>query len=220
MYISYYGLSSFKIIAKSAGRGSEDVTIIFAPFSKKVGLNPPQISADVVIVPLNDESFNNVSFLKGNPVVIDTAGEYAVKGVNVLGFEAFADYNKGRLRGKTVVYILNVEGFKIVYLGALGEELSPDQLEQVMEADVLFLPVGDKNGLDGRTAEVIARKIEPRIIIPMQYKAKNIKLDNLREISDFCSNIGNCPTTTQEKILINEKELEDKKMEVVLLELV
>ena len=158
--------------------------------------------------------------VKGDSIVIDTAGEYAIKGVNVLGFEAFADYNKGEIRGKTVVYILSIEGLKLVYLGALGEELSPDQLEQVMEADVLFLPVGDKNGLDGRTAEIISRKIEPKIIIPMQYKTKNIKTDDLRDITDFCSNIGNCPTATQEKILINEKELENKKMEVVMLELV
>ncbi len=220
MYISYYGLSSFKIIAKSAGRGSEDVTIIFSPFSKKVGLNPSQAKADIVIVSLNDELFNNTNSIKGDPIIIDTAGEYAIKGVNVLGFEAFADYNKGEVRGKTVVYILNVEGLKLVYLGALGEELSPDQLEQVMDADVLFLPIGDKNGLDGRTAEIISRKIEPKVIIPMQYKTKNIKTDDLRDVSDFCSNIGSCPSNTQEKILVNEKELEDKKMEIILLELV
>ncbi len=220
MYISYYGLSSFKVVAKSAGRGSEDVTVIFSPFSKKVGLNPTQSKADVVLISLDDMEFNNIESIKGNPVIINTAGEYDVKGVNILGFEAFADYNNGETRGKTVVYVLNIEDIKIVYLGALGYELTPDQLEQVIEADVLFLPIGDKRGLDGRSAEIISRKIEPKIIIPMHYKVDKINNDNLRDDSDFCSNIGNCPKDTVEKLLINDKELENKKMEVVFLNLV
>lgn len=220
MHISYYGLSSFKIVAKSAGRGSDDVTIIFSPFSKKVGLNPSQSKVDIVLISLDDMKFNNIDSIKGDPIIIDTAGEYAVKGVNVLGFDAFADYNNGEIRGNTVVYILDIEGIKIVYLGAIGQELTPDQLEQVMEADVLFLPVGDKQGLDGRTAEVIARRIEPKIIIPMHYQVANFKLDDLRDSDDFCSNMGNCPNESIEKILINEKELENKKMEVIFLDLV
>ncbi len=220
MYISYYGLSSFKIVAKSDGRGSEDVVILFSPFSKKVGLNPPQTNADIVLISLDDMKFNNTDYVRNNPIIVETAGEYSIKGVSIIGFEVSADYNNGKIRGNTVVYILDVEKIKIVYLGAIGSDLTPDQLEQVMEADILFLPIGDKMGLDGRTAEVIARKIDPKIIIPMHYNVGKLKLDDLRDSSDFCSNIGNCPNNSIEKILINEKELENRKMEVVSLSLV
>ncbi len=220
MHITYHGLSCFKLIAKTAGRGSEDVTIVFAPYDKTLGLRPPQGNADIVLVPHHDPMFNNSDALRGNPLIIDRPGEFAVKGVNIVGKDAPADMRGGETRGNTVIFALDVEDLRIAYLGALGTDLIPSVLDMVAGADILLLPVGDKEGIDGKTAEVLARKIEPKIIIPMQYHVKGLKSTILHDEQDFCSHIGNCPRTKEDKLIVKKADLENKAMEVVLLQVV
>ncbi len=217
MHITYHGLSCFKIIAKTNGRGSDDITILFAPFDKKYGLRPPQGAADVVIVPHPDSLFSNVSIVRGTPIIIDRPGEYTVKGVNIIGIDAPADPRDGQDRGNTVIFAIDVENIRIAYLGALGMDLAPDTLDTVVGADILFVPIGDSEGIDGKTAEILARKIEPKIILPMQYKIAGLKNTTLRDKTDFCSQIGNCPKQTTEKLSLKKKDIENKSMEIILL---
>jgi hypothetical protein len=220
MHITYHGLSCFKIVAKTEGRGSDDITIVFAPYDKKLGLRPPQGNADVVIVPHPDPMFSNSDILRGEPVVLDKPGEFAVKSVNIVGKDAPADPRGGIDRGNTIVFMLDIEGMKIAYLGAVGMDLEPELIDMVGGADIVFLPVGDEAGLDGKTAEVLARKIEAKVIIPMQYKTKGLKAKGLRDQKDFCSEIGNCPKKKEDKLIIKAKELENRVMDVILLDVV
>ena len=220
MHITYHGLSCFKIVAKTQGRGSEDVTIIFAPYSKKLGLRPPQGNADIVLVPHPNEMFNNPDVLRGNPIIINRPGEYAVKGVNIVGSDSPADPRGGEIRGNTVVFSLDVEDIKIAYLGAIGTELSPEILDTVIGADILFIPVGDTEGIDAKTAEITARKLEAKLIIPMQYKTKGLKTKTLRDEKDFCNEIGNCPKTKEEKLVIKKKDFDNKSMDIALLKVI
>lgn len=220
MHITYHGLSCFKIVAKTEGRGSEDITIVLAPYDKNCGLRPPQGNADVVLIPHADPMFNNPDVLRGTPIVIDRPGEFAVKSVNIVGKDAPADLRGGETRGNTVIFTIDVENIKIAYLAGLGTELPPQILDVVMGADILFIPVGDTEGIDGKTAETLARKIESKIIIPMQYKTKGLKVKTLIDENDFCSEIGNCPKTKLDKLLIKSADIENKMMEVVLLDVI
>lgn len=217
MNINYFGLSCFKIVAKSEGRGSDSVSIMFAPYSKKLGLRPIQSSADIVLIPHEDEMFSGLDNVRGESVVIDKPGEFAVKGVNIVGLDSPADPKDGELRGNSVVFSLDVEDMKIVYLGAIGMEPTGKVLDLIGEADILFLPIGDLAGLDGKTAEVIARKTEPKMIIPMQFNFDKINLKNLRDEKDFCSNIGSCPKDVLDKLVVKKKDLENVAMEVKML---
>lgn len=220
MHITYHGLSCFKIIAKTEGRGSKDVTIVFAPYDKQFGLRPPQSNADIVLIPHPDKMFNNPGVLRGNPVIIDRPGEYAVAGINIIGSDSLADHSGGEVRGNTVVFSLDVEGMKIAYLGAIGTELSPEILDTVIDADILFIPVGDTQGIDAKTAEIIARKLEAKLIIPMQYKTKGLKVKTLVDEKGFCNEIGNCPKTKEDKLVIKKKDIENKSMTVALLKVI
>jgi L-ascorbate metabolism protein UlaG (beta-lactamase superfamily) len=217
MHISYYGLSCFKIVAKTEGRGSDDVVIYFSPYNKSVGFRPPQGRADIVLLSHHNEMFNEAEAFRGEPLVFNTPGEYSAKGISIVGMDTPADPRGGEERGNTVVFSLDIEGMKIVHLGALGVEPSEKVLDLIMGADILFLPVGDLAGLDGKTAEVIARKISPKIIIPMQYQADKIKLKNLRDEKDFCSNIGSCPKERLDKLVIKSKDIEDVAMDIKML---
>lgn len=216
MLIQYYGHSCFKLTTKPGGRATEDISIFFDPFGKEIGIRPPQGQADIVFVSHLHSDHSNVSAIKGDPVVIETPGEYAVKGINIVGLDSFHDNEEGALRGKSTIYIVEVEDLKICHLGDLGTDLTGKQLEEIDGVDILFIPVGGKYTIDGKKAAELVRKIEPAIVIPMHYKLPG----STAEIEDekrFCTEMGNCPKEKIVKFNIKKKDLEEKKMEVVLM---
>ena len=217
MLIQYYGQSCFKITSKPGGRATDDVTVFFDPFDKELGIRPPQGQADVVFVSHDHHDHNNVAALKGDPIVINTPGEYAVKGINVVGLDSFHDVNEGATRGHSTIFILEVEDLKICHLGDLGSELVGKQLEEIDGVDVLFIPVGGKYTLDGKKATELIKKIEPALVIPMHYhvEGSTAELDDLQK---FCSEMGNCPKEKTAKLNLKKKDLEGKSMEVVIMD--
>ncbi|EKD46401.1 MAG: hypothetical protein ACD_67C00246G0001, partial [uncultured bacterium] len=159
---------------------------------------------------------NNIGALKGEPVVIETPGEFAVKGINIVGLDSFHDSEEGSLRGKSTIYILEVEDLKICHLGDLGCDLTGKQLEEIDGVDILFIPVGGTYTIDGKKAAELVRKIEPAIIIPMHYKTPGSIIE-IEDEQKFCAEMGNCPKEKVAKFNVKKKDLEEKKMEVVLM---
>ena len=219
MNIVYYGHSCFKITTKPSGRATEDVVAFFDPFDRSVGLRPPQGHADAVFVSHHHSDHDNISLLKDDPVVIDTPGEYAIKGMNVVGIDASHDDKDGVERGRVTIFVAETEDLRLCHLGDLGGDLSGEQLEQLEGVDVLFVPVGGVFTIDGRQAADLVRKIEPKIVIPMHYKLKDTTL-KIEDEKKFCSQMGNCPKEKTAKLTIKKKDLEGKNMEVVLMDLV
>ncbi len=217
MIIQYYGHSCFKITTKPAGRATEDVTIFFDPFDKSMGLRPPQGQADIIFVSHEHHDHNNTEALKGNPIVINTPGEYSIKGINVVGLDTYHDNKEGAEKGHNTVFILDSEDLKVCHLGDLGTDLTSKQFEE-MEIDVLFIPVGGTYTLDGKKAAELVRKIEPKIVIPMHYKmnGSSLQADDERK---FCNEMGNCPKEKVSKINIKKKDLDEKDMEVILMDI-
>lgn len=214
MIIQYYGHSCFKITTKPAGRGQGDVTIFIDPFDKKVGLRPPQGQADLVLVSHDHPDHNNVEALKGEPSVINIPGEYSVKGVNIIGITS--SHGSVEKPVPNTIYVFESEDLRICHLGDLGTDLSEKQLEEINGADILMIPIGGKYTLDHKKAVELIKKIEPAIAIPMHYKMKDSVID-IADEKKFCNEIGNCPKERPSKINIKKKDLEEKKMEIVLM---
>ena len=224
MNIQYYGHSCFKITTKPYGRATEDVVIFTDPFDRSIGLRPPQGHADIVFVSHNHPDHNNISALKGDPVIIDLPGEYSARGINAIGINSFHDSVQGAERGLNTIFIFESEEMRICHLGDLGSELDAKQLEEIDGIDILFVPIGGKFTLDGKKASDMIKKIEPKIVIPMHYKIKGSNLD-ISDEKKFCSEMGNCPPRLGEagpsqkiaKLTIKKKDLEEKNMEVVIM---
>jgi len=216
MNIQYYGHSCFKITTKPAGRATEDVVIFMDPFDKSIGLKPPFGQADIVFISHHHHDHDNVAALKGDPVIIDTPGEYSIKGISAIGINSFHDEENGAKRGCNTIFVLESENIRLCHLGDLGTDLNSEQLEKMNGVDILFIPVGGKYTIGGKKAEEIARKIEPAIIVPIHYKVPELKMD-LADEKIFCSEIGSCPREKVSKINLKKKDLEEKSMEVILM---
>src|SRR5262249_9038444 len=74
----------------------------------------------------------------------------------------FHDMVQGLSRGRNSVFILDVDGIKLVHLGDLGHLLSDDQIRQIGPVDVLLIPVGGVYTLNGTRAKEVVAQLKPR----------------------------------------------------------
>lgn len=212
MIITWQGHSCFKIQDKV---GPDGLTLVTDPYDKKVGLKAPNFEADIVSVSHDHFDHNNVSSLRGNPFVIDRAGEYDIKGVLVEGVDSYHDEKEGKERGRNIMYRFVLDEINVSHLGDLGHPLSNGQLEKLAGTDILLIPVGGNYTIDAKQAVSVISQIQPRIIIPMHYKTKDLKVD-IDGVDKFIKELGIKPTE-EEKLKINKKDLPSEDMELVIL---
>lgn len=212
MVITWYGQSCFKI-------QSGQTVVAIDPFDKSIGLTPPKFEAQLALVTHDHPDHNNLETIKGDFFVIDGPGEYEYKGVRVEGIPSFHDAKEGNERGLNTIYLIRMEDMTLAHLGDIGQEqLNDDQLETMGEVDILFAPVGGVFTVDAEHAIEIINQIEPKIVIPMHYKLKDLKV-KLDPLESFLKAIGHGDAGAEEKFTIKQKELPgpEDKMEVVVL---
>ncbi len=212
MIITWQGHSCFKIQDKV---GPDGLTLVTDPYDKKIGLKPPNFEADIVTVSHDHFDHNNVSGLRANPYIIDRAGEYDIKGILVEGIDSYHDEKEGKERGKNVMYRFVIDNINVAHLGDLGHPLSNGQLEKLAGIDILLIPVGGNYTINAKQAVSVISQIQPRIIIPMHYKTKDLKVD-IDGVDKFIKELGIKPTE-EEKLKINKKDLPSEDMELVIL---
>ena len=187
MVITYYGISCFKI-------QSGDIVLAVDPFLKESGLTPPRFEANAVISASLHPNYSDEKILK-----ITGPGEYEFQGIYIKGI---------RVSKENTIYVIDWEGIKLAHMGNFGEkELSSEIQEQIGNPDILFIPVGGGDVIDEEKAVKIINQIEPRIVIPMNYKKPD----------DFLKEIGE-KVQPEEKLTIKKKDLpaaEDTKVVVL-----
>ena len=215
MVISWFGLSSFKI-------SSGPLTIVTDPFSKNVGLIPPRVQTDIAVISnIQNPLYNNTESLGGNEIfVIDSSGEYDIKGLFVRGIAATGELkNKSNGFDYTTIYTVRMEDINLGLLGSLKQkELTDSQLESMNEIDILFVPVGGQSVCDAEEAVTIVNQIEPKYVIPMHFAQKGLKIP-LEKVDQFLKEIGSTNHAAQEKLTLKKSNLLEKTegVEVVIL---
>jgi len=209
MIITWLGQSAFKIQDKI---GSDGVTVITDPYGKETGLKMPNLEADIVTM----SHGNNKEVLRGNPFLIDCAGEYDTKGVMVEGIDSFHGEEKAGIYDSNVIYRIDIDDMTIVHLGDLDRVLEDNQLEKLAGTDILLIPVGGKTTLDAKKAIEVISQIEPRIVIPMHYKTEGLMGEELDPVEKFVKELGVQPSY-EEKLKISKKDLPQEDMELVIL---
>ncbi len=212
MIITWQGHSCFKIQDKI---GSEGITLVTDPFDKTIGLKVPNFEADIITVSHQHFDHNNVKALRGNPFIIDCAGEYDVKGILIEGVDSYHDDKKGAERGNNIIFRIEFDDISVVHLGDLGQTLDDSQLEKLAGTDILLIPIGGKYTIGAKRAVELIAQIEPRIVIPMHYKTKDLKMD-IDGVDKFIKELGLTPVY-EEKLKISKRDLPQEDRELVIL---
>jgi L-ascorbate metabolism protein UlaG (beta-lactamase superfamily) len=215
MVITWYGLSSFKIVSGTS-------TLITDPFAKTAGPTPPRGTADAVISSnLNVPTYNNTEPVsREGTFIINGPGEFDVKGLFVRGIAAAGDpAQKTDGFDHTTIYNIRMEDLRLGFLGSLKQkELTDAQLEAMGDIDILFVPAGGNTVCDAEQAVAITNQLEPKYVIPMHYAQAGIKI-KLDKLEVFLKEIGQAKKSPQDKLTTKKSALpEGDTTEVVVLD--
>ena len=154
----------------------EDGTIVFDPFEDGSipGIKNLDLNADLVLC--SHEHYDHNARSKVTLTNTD-------KNIKVTTIDCFHDDQNGILRGKNKIHKIVSEGQSVVHLGDLGHIL--DNIDELINCDVLLIPVGGHYTIDSKTAKQIIDMINPRIAIPMHYRTENFGFDVISHLDEF-----------------------------------
>ncbi len=185
------------------------------PFSKEIGLKPPKIKDDIVLVTHNHPDHNNLEDMNPEAFLINTPGEYEKKGVAIRGISSYHDKTEGKERGLNTIYVIKAEDMTICHLGDLGQEkLDDKQVEEIGDIDILLVPIGGNYTINYKEAIGVISQIEPKIIIPMHYKIKDLTVE-IEGPDKFVKELGLTPENV-DKYKIAKKLLPLEEMRLVM----
>jgi L-ascorbate metabolism protein UlaG (beta-lactamase superfamily) len=166
MKVKWLGHSCFLITSETGLR------IITDPYSTGDGINysPINEAADIVMVSHNHRDHNNIAAIRGNPEVITGSGTKSAKGIQFRGIASHHDESKGKERGANTIFCFTMDGIRLCHSGDLGHELSREEIAQIGNVDVLFIPIGGFFTINAKGASKVADDLKPKVIIPMHYK--------------------------------------------------
>jgi L-ascorbate metabolism protein UlaG (beta-lactamase superfamily) len=163
MEIVWLGHSCFRI------RGRE-ATVVCDPCPPSTGYQYGKPTADIITISHNHTDHNYVKGIAGGPTVIVNAGEYEIHGAFITGIATYHDNQKGEEHGRNLAFVIEMEDIKVCHLGDLGHTPNAEQVEDMVGSDVVLIPVGGKNTIDGAKAAEIVSLLEAKLVVPMHYK--------------------------------------------------
>lgn len=209
MIISYQGVESFKV-------QFGDTIVSYNPVSKDSKFKSTKYGADIVLISANHEDLSGADQASRGDreaFLISSPGEYEVGGTFVRGFLAKSEYGGKEINN--TVYLMNLEGMNLCFLGALrsADDLDAKAKESLDDIDILFVPIGDEGVLSPADAYKLAVKLEAKIIIPMHYG------DGLSStaLKTFLKEGGEEGVKAIDKLTIKKKDLEGKEGDIVVL---
>lgn len=204
MTIEWFGKTCVRITTHEA-------TVVVDPFDQKSGLKLPRFSPDLLLI---TNSTADTSSINGVPFVVKGPGEYEVKKTFVYGVPVVGE--KQDKHEQLTMYLIETEGISIAHLGNLGHQLANGELERLEGVDILLIPVGGHGVLNADQASTVISAVEPRVVIPMQYRLPGLK-ENLDTVNAFAKEMGVKESEAMDKYKVTAKDLPQDNMSIVIL---
>lgn len=209
MKIKWLGHSCFKML------GSNGVRILTDPFDDNVGYKLPSVEAEIVTTSHSHYDHNFVDCVIGDFDIINTVGEFNIKGVSIIGVPTYHDNEMGGKRGNNIVYKFEIDGINICHMGDLGHVLTEAQLKAIGSVDIVFIPVGGNYTIDAEVAMEVIDMLKPKMIFPMHYKTPLIHFD-IAGVENFIEKFEHVKKVNSQVLEINPAELPEAKTVVLL----
>ncbi len=136
-------------------------------------------------------------------------GEYETSGVFLMGIPSFHNTKDSEKQEENTIFKIECNGLRLCHLGRLGTKPTPEQLEQIGDVDVLFIPVGEDGTIEAKKAKEVIEQIEPRVMIPMMYTEETL--------SAFLKEMGAVNSERLDMLSVKRSELPEEMSKVVVL---
>lgn len=208
MDITWLGHSCFRIRGKEA-------TVVTDPCPPSSGYNIAKPTADIVTISHNAENHTYLKAIAGKPVIINQPGEYEIHEAFITGITTYQDASRGAERGKNIAFIIEMEGLRVCHLGNIGHTPTAEQAEEMTGVDVLLIPVGGGDTIDGAKAAEVVSLLEARVVVPMRYKTDASK-NGLEPPDRFLKELGASVGEAQPKLSLNRASVPSETKAILL----
>lgn len=133
---------------------------------------PRNLAADVVLTSNERPDHAAATRLSGNPQVFRSytaVGSNRANGMTFKGVEVPSEPRKDFDVSKCTAFVFEVDGVRYVHLGTLGDRINSPEARLIGKADVIFVPVGNKD-LSVSDVNRVVKLLEPKVIVPIKYK--------------------------------------------------
>ena len=213
MKVKWLGHAAFLITS------DEGTKIITDPYqSGQFGLDYGKIedAADIVVVSHEHADHNYVQGVPGSPQVVKGTGTHSAKGIEFKGIASYHDDSGGSQRGPNDMFCFTVNGVRVCHLGDLGHGLSEQQLAEIGEVDVLFIPVAGTYTIDAAGATQTVDRIKPRVVIPMHFKTDKCPSFPVTDVEPFLAGKKNVKRMDSAEVEFKQGQLPEATEIVVL----
>ena len=173
MKLTWHGHACFQI--EEDGR-----SVVCDPYEPGFvpGLTDMTVTADAVFC---SHQHGDHNYVKG--VTLNGTGECPF---SLTVVDCWHDDTGGTQRGPNRIHIFDLpSGLRAVHLGDLGHLLSEEQAAVIGTPDVLMIPVGGFFTIGPAEAKAVCDVLNPRIIVPMHFRAASFGFDVIGPAEDF-----------------------------------
>jgi L-ascorbate metabolism protein UlaG (beta-lactamase superfamily) len=216
--IRWHGQSCFELISSKGTR------VVFDPHAIEA-YGRKMLKADLVLISHDHNDHTQIGIIENREKAKVIRGLKGLgkkqewvpineqfKDIHVRSVGVYHDTRQGLERGKNTVFVLDVDGLKVVFLGDLGHILTDEQVKQIGPVDVLMIPIGGVYTINGSEAKKVVEQLKPKkYILPMHYGTK--VYDDLLPADEFLedqkkANIRQLGAVNQLRVETGSKEAE------------
>lgn len=214
MVIQWLGHACFLIISED---GTKIITDPYTPnaFGGSLSYGSIHISPDIVTISHHHADHDYVEGLPGDFKVVSREGSETADGIHIKGVEVYHDPEEGSMRGPNIIFVMNVDHLRLCHLGDLGHELSMQQIEEIGEVDILFIPVGGYYTISSEQATSTVDRLNPRLVFPMHYKTDKTTLP-IAPVDNFLQGKQNVRKLNTSEYEVTRETLPDQREIIVL----
>ena len=140
--------------------------LITNPKDEGVKVNLKRVSPDIVVLSHKGDIQKDKYYLITSP------GEYEVKDIFVYGY--LSDVNKEDVE-QADIYMFDLEDIHLCIIDKAVKKVRERVLDEIGIVNVLFISLAENAGMKLTKVSELVSKIEPQIIVPMDYTNKALK---------------------------------------------
>jgi L-ascorbate metabolism protein UlaG (beta-lactamase superfamily) len=209
MDLTWLGSAATRMRTRSAA-------VVMDPYDKSAGGTMGRPDAHIITVSHDDPLRNGVTQVAaadGAPMVLTGPGEYEIRGVIIEGV-------RSSLRGegepadlRSTLWLFEAEDIRVAHLGGMGVAPSGAALDVLSLADIVIVPIGLPDTLNGADAAKAIRAMEPSIVIPIGYDPRDETA-----LKTFVSAMAATPEEPVSRFSVSKRDVGDDIKRLVILE--